>query len=59
MKNNFTLPVTKEKQNEAKSSENEKMLSPSKRTLTFLKQFARNYQVEKTLPEGLQEVILG
>jgi len=31
---------------------------PSKETLTFLKLFARNYHVEQSMPEGLQDIIL-
>ena len=34
-------------------------LRPSARTLAFLKLFARNYQVERQLPEGLQGLFVG
>lgn len=36
-----------------------KGLHPSSETLHFLKLFARNYQVEANMPEGLQGVFLG
>lgn len=32
---------------------------PSNETLRFLRLFARNYQVEANMPEGLQGVFLG
>ena len=32
---------------------------PSEKTLAFLRLFARNYRVEKRLPEGLQGLVLG
>ncbi len=34
-------------------------LRPSAKSLAFLKLFARNYQVERRLPEGLQGFLVG
>jgi len=59
MKNSFTIPISKKKQSVVKRTKEVKPLCPSEKTLTFLKLFARNCQVEKELPEGLQEIILG
>ncbi|MDR2948353.1 MAG: hypothetical protein LBV71_04015 [Prevotella sp.] len=36
--------------------EEEKVVAPSKNTLDFLKQFARTYYVEKSLPKPLNEL---
>lgn len=59
MKNVCTSTVSEKKQNEERTEEHVKLMRPSNKTLTFLKLFARNYQVEKSLPEGLQEMVLG
>lgn len=59
MKNEFTPVVSVKKQTNAKVERSEKTKCPSERTLTFLKLFARNCQVEKNLPEGLREMIIG
>ena len=36
-----------------------KRVSPSVKTLNFLKSFARNYRASKALPESLQGFVLG
>lgn len=59
MKNICTSPVSLRKRNDVKIGKTERPVHPSEKTLAFLKLFARNYQVEKRLPEGLQELILG
>lgn len=59
MKNEFTPVVSVRKQTNPKVEGREKTKCPSERTLTFLKLFARNYQVEKSLPEGLREMLIG
>lgn len=50
-----TLTAGKKKSNKRVLLQENK---PSEKTIAFLKLFARNYQVEDKLPEGLQEVIL-
>lgn len=59
MKNLSTSVVSVKKLNNVRVQKQEKLMRPSERTLTFLKLFARNYQVEKSLPDGLQGLILG
>ena len=58
MKNNFTHLVSGEKY-QAPKHNSEKPMRPSKKTIEFLKMFARNYQVEDSLPEGLQGFMIG
>lgn len=50
-----TTSLSKTKQ----TTKSKKGLHPSNETLHFLKLFARNYQVETNMPEGLQGVFLG
>ncbi len=58
MKSNITSTITQ--QPKEKPAVKEKADShPSARTLAFLKAFARNYQVELSMPEGLQGIIIG
>lgn len=59
MKNCTTIPASLSKKQSVVEKEEKKFACPSEKTLAFLKLFARNYQVEKELPEGLQEIILG
>ncbi len=59
MKSISTSPVSVRKRNDVKAGKMESPVRPSEKTLAFLKLFARNYQVEKGLPEGLQEFVLG
>lgn len=56
MKNDCTPLITAKKKCAKKKLVQENV--PSERTLAFLKLFARNYQVEKKMPEGLQGLIL-
>ena len=58
MKRNSTPIITTLSQREP-TSEKKKKMQPSEKTLHFLKHFARNYQVESSMPEGLQGFILG
>ena len=37
----------------------QKNVSPSLKTLNFIKTFARNYRASKALPESLQGFVLG
>lgn len=54
----FTPLVSSEETNVVVCEKEEKAKAPSERTLQLLKLFARNYQVEKMMPEGLQEMVL-
>lgn len=38
--------------------EEEKVVAPSKKTLDFLKQFARTYHAEEALPQSVNELYL-
>lgn len=58
MKSIITQAITQQQKNK-KGSKAEVNLQPSERTVTILKLFARNYQVEPSMPEGLQGFILG
>lgn len=58
MKYNITQPTKPQKKNK-QGNKDKSETSPSIQTLTFLKMFARNYQVEPSMPEGLQGIILG
>ncbi|WP_353329836.1 hypothetical protein [Bacteroides sedimenti] len=58
MKSIITQSITEQGKTK-KSNEAETNLQPGKRTIDFLKQFARNYHVEPTMPQGLQGVFLG
>ncbi len=40
------------------NNEKEEVVVPSNKTLDFLRQFARNYYVEKSLPKSLNELYL-
>lgn len=59
MNDNFTIPLPERKQILVENSGEEQVIAPSRKTLAFIKLFARNYQIESNLPEGLQEIILG
>lgn len=59
MKRNSTPIITTISQREFTTNEKKKKMQPSEKTLHFLKHFARNYQVESTMPEGLQGFIIG
>lgn len=56
MRNSCTPLLTGKKKCAKKSLEKE--IVPNEHTLTFLKLFAHNYQVEGKMPEGLQGIIL-
>ena len=58
MKNGFTPIISSEETHIAVCKKEKRSKGPSERTLQILKLFARNYQVEKMMPEGLQEVVL-
>lgn len=59
MKESFTFETEKKKRCDNKADRKGQHLLPSEKTLALLKLFARNYQVEKSMPKGLQEMILG
>lgn len=58
MKNSFTPSVSAVGQPDSRNSGKEQPMAPSERTLAYLRLFARNYQVEEKMPEGLKGMIL-
>lgn len=58
MKSDSTLSVALRNPKYGKKQANKKACMPSEKVLSFVKLFARNYQVEKELPEGMQEMML-
>lgn len=58
MKNNFTHSVPEKNYQEFMRGM-KKQVRPRKKTIDSLKLFARNYQINSELPEGLQGFIVG
>ncbi len=58
MKNSFTPLVPAVVQGDSKNAGKEQPAVPSERTLAFLRLFARNYQAEEKMPQGLGGMIL-
>ena len=58
MKNSFTPSVPAVVQRDSQNAGKEQPVAPSERTLAYLRLFARNYQVEEKMPEGLGGIIL-
>jgi hypothetical protein len=52
----ITLEITK--RNFSAGEDNVQGLNPKKQTLSFVKQFARSYHLEKKLPPALNGMIL-
>ena len=58
MKNSCTPVISPEDAHVVVCEKEKSHKAPSERTLQLLKLFARNYQVEKMMPQGLREIIL-
>lgn len=54
-----STPILGQSKTKQSTNKKEKSLHPRSETIHFLKLFARNYQVETGMPEGLQGVFLG
>lgn len=58
MKSDSTLSVALRNPKSGKRQANKKTCAPSEKVLSFVKLFARNYEVEKDMPEGMQGMML-
>lgn len=58
MKSDSTLSVALRNPKSGKRQAIKKACVPSEKVLSFVKLFARNYEVEKDMPEGMQGMML-
>lgn len=58
MKKNFTLSTTNKELNNMRKKDNGSFLGPYEETLGFIRQFARVYQYEPSLEQGLGSYVV-
>ena len=58
MKKNFTLSTTNKELNNMRKKDNGSFLGPYEETLSFIRQFARVYQYEPNLEQGLGSYVV-